>query len=239
MRHSGDISILRRQPRPLHGFTLIELLVVVAIIALLVAIIVPAVEQAHNQAKIVVCGSNLHQIGIAWQSYLADNNYTFSTRAHNGHFFYGGKDPARISELYPDSVLVLDYRPINPYISMSERDEYWGEAFHCPGDRAVMGGVADGYTAFEFFGNSYMANPWLLGLRLDSFDIIPSRLLLAGDYQWYLSHADSSVEAQFHSPEHWVNLVFLDGHVSFTRIWPWDATDVTRQYNISPYEEEE
>jgi prepilin-type N-terminal cleavage/methylation domain-containing protein/prepilin-type processing-associated H-X9-DG protein len=51
------------------GFTLIELLVVVAIIALLVSILVPAMSQAQNQAKGVVCQSNLKQTGLAYLMY--------------------------------------------------------------------------------------------------------------------------------------------------------------------------
>lgn len=49
----------------LGGFTLIELLVVVAIIALLISILVPALGQARSQARLVVCGSNMRQIGLS------------------------------------------------------------------------------------------------------------------------------------------------------------------------------
>ncbi len=65
-----------RQPRPRRskGFTLIELLVVVSIIALLVAILVPALQQARDAAESVVCQSNLHQVGIATQMFTEDND---------------------------------------------------------------------------------------------------------------------------------------------------------------------
>ncbi len=51
------------------GFTLIELLVVVAIIAVLIAILLPSLGQARAQSKMVVCGTNLRQIGLGIHAY--------------------------------------------------------------------------------------------------------------------------------------------------------------------------
>jgi prepilin-type N-terminal cleavage/methylation domain-containing protein len=56
------------------AFTLIELLVVVAIIAVLVAILLPSLAGARDQAKMVTCGSGLRQMGIGFASYAADHS---------------------------------------------------------------------------------------------------------------------------------------------------------------------
>jgi len=66
--HFGVKKIIRK------AFTLIELLVVISIIALLIALLLPALQLARDEARVAVCGSNMRQLGIAFQSYAIDHD---------------------------------------------------------------------------------------------------------------------------------------------------------------------
>ena len=57
-----------------RGFSLIELLVVISIISLLMAVMMPALSRAREQAKIVAVNAELRQIGLALEMYMDDNN---------------------------------------------------------------------------------------------------------------------------------------------------------------------
>jgi prepilin-type N-terminal cleavage/methylation domain-containing protein/prepilin-type processing-associated H-X9-DG protein len=77
----NQLRIIRHQSSIIHrkGFTLIELLVVISIVALLLAILMPALKAARSHARAATCQGTLHQWGLYYAMYTAENDYKLPT----------------------------------------------------------------------------------------------------------------------------------------------------------------
>lgn len=159
--------------RPMKAFTLIELLVVVAIIAVLISILLPAIQTARESARGIDCVSRLHEVGKATHMYVQDNEGLlpgYGKYTSSGYMWAHWKyrhclvpaDPETGEDypLYGITRAIQGHCPSRPYIvACYEGINYWYNRQSC-NDRLKMDKVEEpSNSSFIMDGKPYDPHP--------------------------------------------------------------------------------
>jgi prepilin-type N-terminal cleavage/methylation domain-containing protein len=142
LTHPSENGWTRRTRQP--GFTLIEVLVVVAILALLIAILLPSLSKAKEKARQSVCLSNLHQQGIGFAAYAAENRHVLPMVGRFRYTLAEGK----YYTFSPPSTNLDDWVKVNNGLLYRKYVGANPEIFYCPSN---IDADADGNRGMAVF----------------------------------------------------------------------------------------
>ncbi|MEO0965233.1 MAG: prepilin-type N-terminal cleavage/methylation domain-containing protein [Planctomycetota bacterium] len=215
-----------------RAFTLIELIVVISIIALLIAILLPALTSAREVARISVCKSNLRQTSLAIISYATDNKdwvpYGYSNPGSAGSNTWAG------TQAWAHTIVYGGYLPSAPYTPGNTSSEYFNrvalDIFECPNretDPGVFANILDYTPTIYLFGNAKPTNPSSSAFRMTNLAELlkPTKTLMlaesrlgrasaspvhlspgsGGQRGWIAPHGGGGQRS--------LNLAFMDGHI--------------------------
>jgi prepilin-type N-terminal cleavage/methylation domain-containing protein len=220
---------LRARRREGGAFTLIELLVVIAIIAILAALLLPALAGAKQKALTLRCMSNQSQIGKAFYMYVDDNNSYYPEI--NDWASTGGKDGTY------DVFTAATNRPLNVYVARTY------EVFHCPADKGDLWSLAargvNCTNCYLQYGNSYLTEfafdffqvKMVCGPIGDASDrsikgtevgIKPTNKIIQGDWIWHANRDVTQARGQWHNfkGKSRMMMLFGDTHTEYYQFLP-------------------
>ena len=211
------------------GFTLIELLVVIAVIAILAAMLLPALSKAKATSKRMACLSNLRQVGIALQIYVEDSAGLLPNPNQDQTYDFN-------SQFSPNNPL----RAIRPYVGATTPTDKT-PVYTCPGARPMLLKPAYAPSAISSTtilfselvldkGLTKLLNPAGVTVMHENYVLMNAMWYepesAGGDAytQWHTWTASNASEWSGTPREHYDNLhneggnlAFSDGHVEYKR----------------------
>ncbi len=251
----SEIHIMRRRESG-SGFTLIELLVVIAIIAILAALLLPALNRAKEAGRVSVCRSNLRQIGTALHLYFGDYREQFPPSSivdDNGNQWWvaalGWVGKAGVPGALGYDVITAKQRYLNPYLGGPFKSTDAVPIAQCPSDNKLIPDLNLGTPSFYLsYGSSYSYNIYLIRQPLTRTGINPgialslvrnpSRVVaIAENGAAWISQNAALTDRGFyyHLRPYWFTQVFVDGHVATLKIQPAPAL-FGSDYSFDPNE---
>jgi prepilin-type N-terminal cleavage/methylation domain-containing protein len=231
-----------------HAFTLIELLVVIAIIAILAAMLLPALARAKAKAQRIRCVSNQRQISISFQLYADENRDKYPV--HAGWADVGGQLPATPYIGGPAAAYAGNMpqtnRPLNLYAKNVQ-------VFHCPADKGDAFNLPGPNACWDAYGNSYLVE-WnydrfgvaevtgdtglITGtpnepIRASEIAKKAASKIILGDWPWHPNRPVGDTRSSWHNyqGQRRDNMLYGDGHVDYSKL-P-DTMDVTQPVDLN------